>query len=447
VPEEVVDPEEPEAPRDEPDLPSDDTGSAPVVSDIELLDDEQITKLHEGGHLFVDLRDGRDDPTVLDDARTLLLGAIRGIGALEDDPEHVVSLTWLRKGGTAAFDPEPPSGPVQIEDSLAWGTVAFNPGTANEFHLSFDGGLLYAIGQWDAVRGLDLGSPVSPSAEDADARSTPPQIDPMAWGGGVDDRVRIYDEDSDVTLAAHRRIVQMTNGCTGTLVGPRHVVTAGHCLWSRRNQAWSSGFDVRSGANGASEVDSVRIDIDDIPSGQALWYFTPAQFRNGGITWGFDYGILVLPARLGDEVGWMGRVTYGGETLQDANIFRRGYPRCQAFLSDGTPRIDEPSPCDDDHLYGNAFTCDVGEFESVDDQEWSRVFHHSCDASAADSGSPLYVYHNGTPSVTAVHFASRCAVTADDDECTGSLVPRPLAALRLTPEYRDLIGSFRAIFP
>jgi hypothetical protein len=140
-------------------------------------------------------------------------------------------------------------------------------------------------------------------------------------------------------------------------------------------------------------------------------------------------------------------VTYTASSLQNAYIYRRGYPSCNAFTSAGTPRIDEPSPCTWNHLYGNTADCEVGEYQSQDSDGWSRVVHHSCDASGGDSGSPLYVYHNGSAAVAAVHFASRCETTANGTACNGSWEDRPLAALRLTPQYRDLIGTFRGMYP
>lgn len=165
-----------------------------------------------------------------------------------------------------------------------------------------------------------------------------------------------------------------------------------------------------------------------------------------GSTWGFDYGILTRPGRLGDTVGWMGRVAYSSTALSDAYVYRRGYPACSA-TSNGQPRIDVPNPCSANHQYGNTNDCGVGEYESLDGEGWNRVVHHSCDASGGDSGSPLYVYHEGSPAVAAVHFFSECNKTTTDVACTGTWQTRPLGAIRITPEYRDLIGTFRGMYP
>ncbi len=199
----------------------------------------------------------------------------------------------------------------------------------------------------------------------------------------------------------------------------------------------------------------MTIPNSNIPPGEALWFFTPSQYRASGGTWGDDYGILTLPGRLGDTVDWFGRVTYSSSSLQNAYIYRRGYPSCDATYRPSSgmlvDRIDEPGPdllppredCEPRHLYGNAADCTVGKYESQDSDGWSRIVHHS----GGDSASPLYVYHNGSAAVVAIHFYSEGEKHEDDLDCTGDWVDRPLGAIRLTPQYRDLNGTFRSTFP
>ena len=49
--------------------------------------------------------------------------------------------------------------------------------------------------------------------------------------------------------------------------------------------------------------------------------------------------------------------------------------------------------------------------------------------------------------MTGIHFFSHCETSPTDEDCTGTRVDRPLAAIRLTPEYRDWIGYFRDLYP
>ncbi len=418
--------------------------------------DHKIESLVDKGYIELDLNKSKD-PTVIADANALLLGSLEGIESLDFESGHRISLRYLGKGrrGKAPVDEVDErelrdvalQEKKQTEVADAGGAMdAFNLASGNEFRIEYSQELLASVGRHAAELGLDQGTP---GIDEETKKITLEGRDDLifSWSNNDDDRYRMYGVNAAVTNAVHRRIVDM-GGCSGTLVGPRHVVTAGHCLWSRANRRWSDDFWVRAGRNGSSEAAEVFVNANNIPSGQVVWYFTPSQYRStSGSTWGYDYGILTIPGRLGDVTGWMGRVSISGGNLDNYNIYRRGYPACNAFTSGGTPRIDEPNPCNENHLYGNSATCELGEYQAQDSSGWNRVVHHSCDASGGDSGSPLYLYYNGSASVTAVHFSSRCKTTAAAANCSGSQVDRPLAALRLTPQYRDLIGTFRQTFP
>jgi V8-like Glu-specific endopeptidase len=416
----------------------------PSPSRSPFASDPRIETLIAAGSLELDLAlavaqpGAAPDPTVLADVRDLVTRTLDQVGGLDVGGSHRLALRYLGKGRLGA-SPEARARSATAgapgDAPALTGFDAFNPATRNEFRIELGGDALEAIGRSAAVRGLDTGALTAASAIERPISES--------WSNGDDDRYRPYGINAAVTNSAHRMLVRLGSGCSGTLVGPRHIVTAGHCLYDRDDDTWSDDFWARAGRNGTSNAAQVFIDNDNIPGGQVLWYFTPAQYRaESGSTWGYDYGILVVPARIGDTTGWMGRVTYSSASLASATILRRGYPVC-----DHATRTDEPEDCEPHHLYANAAACEVGEYESVDADGWSRIIHHSCDASAGDSGSSLYVYHNDVPSVTAVHFFSHCETSPTDDECTGTRIDRPLGAIRLTPEYRDWIGYFRDLFP
>ena len=145
---------------------------------------------------------------------------------------------------------------------------------------------------------------------------------------------------------------------------------------------------------------------------------------------------------------WHGTSSY----LQSTSIYNRGFPWCNAVTNNGTPRTDDPGDpgstvvCTPQHLYGDANTCDLGNFSMQDPEGWSRRVRHSCDASAGQSGSPLYLYREGVPAVTAIHTHSSCGMTAASTPCTAQ-DNRPLTATRITAEYKDWIAYFRALRP
>ena len=408
------------------------TGCA--TDDMPDFQDPRIAALIASGSLRIELDGASDDPSVVADARDLIVRTLDHGEGLDLAATHHMSIRYLGKGRVGGEPSSEASRDRGRDDGTPalTGFDAFNPATRNQFRIGLPGAAIESIGISAARRGLDRGSVV--------AHETAPAF---SWSNGDDDRFRMYGLNAAVTNEAHRTLVRLGGGCSGTMVGPRHIVTAGHCLYDRDTDTWSDNFWARAGRNGTFEVAEVFVDNDNIPNGQILWYFTPSQYRSEvGSTWGYDFGILVVPGRIGDTAGWMGRVSISAANLGGYDVFRRGYPGC-----DVASRTDDPNPCDDHHLYGNTATCSTGEYESLDSSGWSRIVHHSCDASAGDSGSPLYVYFNDMPSVWAVHTTSECETSPTDDDCVGSQINRPLAATRLTPEYRDWISHFRNIYP
>jgi V8-like Glu-specific endopeptidase len=345
-----------------------------------------------------------------------------------------------------AQQPDLARGPRVQEDPATFSFMAFNPATRNQYEVAFPRTVLGRLHDDAMASGLNRDVRLT---NDADL---PEPV--FAWSGGVDNRLRFYGVNAPVTAWERQRVSDF-GGCTVTLIGPRHVITAGHCVYNRSAgpgvDPWTDNTSIIVARNGTSNLGSVFIDNDNIPGGQVLWYWVPASYINasaGTDVSEFDISIIVTPARIGETTGgWMGWWVLDQSTLDTQSTWNVGYPACNAFTSDGTPRIDEPSPCSENHLYGDVGTCFPASFTNLDGDGWNRNFRHRCDASAGQSGSPIYLNFNGNGwGVTGVHTTSVCGATAANP-CSAADKVRPLMATRITPEYSGTISYFRNLYP
>jgi glutamyl endopeptidase len=168
---------------------------------------------------------------------------------------------------------------------------------------------------------------------------------------GTDERVQVTATGN----YPYRAIGSIAIGCTGTLIGPRHVLTAGHCVYNIDNNKWYKRIEFSPGHNG-----------DQFPYGTVGWKKALAV---SGWTDNhderFDYAMIVLDRDIGEQTGWLG-FAYE-EPMRPYLININGYPG------------DKPA--------GTMWhaECQIGEVKA-------EKIYYPCDTYGGMSGSSIYVY-------------------------------------------------------
>ncbi|CAH0025561.1 unnamed protein product [Clonostachys rhizophaga] len=180
--------------------------------------------------------------------------------------------------------------------------------------------------------------PGSPSSGEADKRD---------YIEGPDDRV-LFPSTSFPYASVGR--LYWSNGavCSGALVGPRHVLTAKHCIKSGVSGKFAPGFD-QTAKLGYGDVTHV-ITIGDEATGDC---------RHKG-----DWAVIIINKRLGDERGYFGVKTPDKSKIGQVGFDHMGYPgdkdnTMRPYRQNNNKLLDKEWSCDgngpfwtDTDLYG-----------------------------------------------------------------------------------------------
>lgn len=385
--------------------------------------------------------DGSDDPIVV---------RYRGLGDVVDGDSAPFEVEQ-------AQDDEVTDEVVDEEtDRATWVTV--NLTTGNEFEVVFPREVLARADARAHGEGMNLGSldrHGSESSEDAieipEIPEGPDGVTYKGWSNAEDTRELRGTYNVAQTHDAYRRLVSLgTNGgCSGTLVGPKHIVTAAHCIRDFKNRAWRgrTAYAGRSGQNAWRASAQYNPDPDVAPT----WYWVPGTFLSladgqdkmpfSATPW--DIGVLVThSSRMGNVVGWMGWYWWGSDSdFANRTRYNRGYPSCGNTNSPGAESPFDGKVCQSLGLYGDSRWCAAGEHSSPDGDGINRRFRFHCDISGGHSGSSLYHYLDGdTLVVTGIVSWEHCKTCSASDD-------RPNTGVRITQEYSGVISSLRQMFP
>lgn len=169
---------------------------------------------------------------------------------------------------------------------------------------------------------------------------------------GADDRVQV----TPTTYWPWITMGRIDVGCTGTIVGPRHVITAGHCVYNTDTDSWYYNLNFSPAQDGSY-----------LPFGTVAWSvaitttgWTVNHDRN------YDYAMLILADTIGYTTGYM---SYGYDNNLCGNciVNINGYP------------ADKP--------FGTMWHSDC----PLTGLQASRLYYE-CDTFGGNSGSGVYMY-------------------------------------------------------
>lgn len=138
---------------------------------------------------------------------------------------------------------------------------------------------------------------------------------------GRDDRVRVNNPRAWPFSVHGHMVMRFPNGKTfigsGTLVNKHHVLTAGHCVYSKADGGWATSVVFNAAQND-----------NQLPFGSASavrLLSVTGWTQNGDRA--HDMGMLILNSDLGARAGWFGVITLGNSSsLLRKRVNVTGYP-------------------------------------------------------------------------------------------------------------------------
>jgi V8-like Glu-specific endopeptidase len=160
---------------------------------------------------------------------------------------------------------------------------------------------------------------------------------PVQSGSQTDGRVLV--EAMEYPWSAIGRVNAGGRGyCTGFLVGPRHVMTAAHCLYDFTEGRWRGANELHFVAGYQRDQFLIHSKVTDY---EASGRFDVAARRSTNTTV-YDWALLTLQDPIGHSAGWLGLMALNSVTLQtlvsgQRQILQAGYRSGRAHAMTANP--------------------------------------------------------------------------------------------------------------